>query len=73
MFGDNTMMSISEYFLANLGTNIAYTILALIIAFIFVIVLEKYFNITLKNPVNVKFPNNNPVGRIPKIKNPMRK
>jgi len=67
------MMSISEYFWVNLGTNITYTITALIIAIIFVLVLEKYFNITLKNPVNVKFPNNNPVGRIPKIKNPMRK
>lgn len=66
-------MNFEQYFWANLGTNIAYTIAAIIIAIIFVLVLERYFNITLKNPVNVKFDIKDPVGRIPRLKNPMRK
>lgn len=67
------MQTLIEYFWANLGNNLALAGAALIIAIIFVIVLEKYFNITLKNSGTYRFSNKNPVGRIPKIKNPMRK
>ncbi len=34
------MMNITEYFFANLETNIVFSILALIIAIIFVVIME---------------------------------
>jgi len=67
------MMSLIEYFWTNLGTNIILTILAFVIALIFVLTMERYFNITIKNPINVKINNRNPVGKIPRMKNPMRR
>ncbi len=67
------MMNISEYFWSNIGTNLVLTGTALIIAIIFVIVLERYFNITLKNPVNLDFSIRDPVGKIPGMKDPVGK
>ena len=66
-------MNFIEYFWTNLGSNVAFTITALIIAIIFVILMEKYFNITLKNPAEFHFSQKNPVGRVPIIKNPVGK
>jgi len=67
------MLSITEYFWANIGTNLVLTGIALIIAIIFVIIMERYFNISLKNPINLKFEIKDPVGKIPEMKDPMRK
>ncbi len=66
------MQTIMEYFNANLGTNIALTIIALVIAIIFVIVLEKYFNITLKDP-KIKLNIKDPVGKVPRMNDPVGK
>ncbi len=66
------MQTIMEYFSANLGTNIALSITALVIAIIFVIVLEKYFNITLKE-LNTELDICDPVGKLPDIKDPVGK
>lgn len=66
------MQILTEYFLANLGTNMTYTITALIIAIIFVLTLEKYFKIVLK-PAYIHFPNRQPNIKILKMKNPMRR
>lgn len=67
------MMTLTEFFWANLGNNIVFTLVALILAYIFVISMEKYFHVTIKNPINIKFSNKNPVGKIPRMKNPMRR
>ena len=67
------MLSFFDYFYANLNMYLVLMISVFLSAYIFVIVLEHYFKITLKNPVG-KIPKmKNPVGRIPKMKNPMRK
>jgi len=67
------MMNITEYFFANLETNIVFSIVALIIAIIFVVIMERYFNITLKNPGNFNCNIKPPITRLPRMKNPMRK
>lgn len=66
------MQTIMEYFNANLSTNIALTITALVIAIIFVLVLERHFNIILKDP-KIKFDIKDPVGKVPKMNDPIGK
>lgn len=66
------MMSITEYFLANIGTSIVLTIIAFFLAVLFVLILERYFNVTLKDP-KIKFDIKDPVGKVPKIKDPVGK
>lgn len=67
------MINISEYFWSNIGTNLVLTATALVIAIIFVLILERYFNITLKNPVSPEFDIKDPVGKILEMKNPVGK
>jgi hypothetical protein len=67
------MMSLTEYFWANLGSNIVFSIVALIVAIIFVAIIEQYFNVTLKNPGKFNCNIKPPVTRLPRIRNPMNR
>ena len=61
-----------DYFWANIGTSIILTIFAFLVAILFVLVLERYFNVTLKDP-KIKFDIKDPVGKVPKMNDPVGK
>lgn len=68
------MLSFFDYFYANFDMYQILMVSAFVIAYIFVLILEKYFNITLKNPMGkVDIGSKDPVGKIPCINNPVGK
>lgn len=68
------MLSFLDYFYVNLDMYLVLTLSAFVIAYIFVLIMEKYFHVVLKNPLGkVDIGTKNPVGKIPVINDPVGK